>query len=56
MGIILIDIIFSIIKRFKSWAFYHYNEINGSLYFIKYLKDMADLSNVYHAIIDKELK
>lgn len=38
-----------------GWGFYHFNEVDGSVFFIKTLKDFDDLKNVYHAITDKEL-
>jgi len=50
---------FSIIEsnRFKGkWDFCHFCEVDGALYYIKTLKDMVDLKNVYKAITDKELK
>ena len=50
---------FSIIKsnRFKGrWDLCHFCEVDGALYYIKTLKDMADLKNVYKAITDKELE
>ena len=50
---------FSIIKsnRFKGgWDLCHFCEVDGGLYYIKTIKDMADLKNVYKAITDKELE
>jgi len=50
---------FSIIKSKHPethWNFFFFCEIDGSLYFIKRLKDMDDLKNVYKAITDKELE
>ena len=51
---------FSIVKNICSkteqWDFCHFNEVDGSLYFIKHLKDIDDLRNVYKAITDKELE
>lgn len=50
---------FSIVKsnRFKGmWNLCHFCEVDGDLYYIKTLKDMADLKNVYKAITDKELE
>lgn len=39
-----------------SWGFYFFNEVDGSLFFIKRLKDFDDLKNIYHAITDMELE
>jgi len=47
---------FSIKKYYDDWAFWHFNEVNGDLYFIKKLKSMEDLKNVYKAITNKPLK
>ena len=50
---------FSIIKsnKFKGrWDLFHFYEVDGGLYYIKTLKDMADLKSVYKAITDKELE
>jgi hypothetical protein len=50
---------FSIIKsnRLKGrWDLCHFCEVDGGLYYIKTLKDMADLKSVYKAITDKELE
>ena len=47
---------FSIKKHFDDWCFWHFNEVNGGLYFIKKLKSMEDLKNVYKAITDKPLE
>lgn len=38
-----------------EWGFYHFNEVDGSVFFIKKLKDFDDLKNIYHAITNKEL-
>lgn len=37
------------------WDFCHFSEVDGSSYYIKTLKDMDDLKNVYKAISNKEL-
>jgi hypothetical protein len=37
------------------WSFYFFNEVDGELFFIKKLKDLEDLKNVYHAITNKVL-
>ena len=51
---------FSIDKRNvrsrEFWVFCFFNEVDGSLYRIKELKDFDDLKNVYHAITNKELE
>jgi hypothetical protein len=50
---------FSIVKSTRSkgkWNLCHFCEVDGALYYIKTLKDMADLENVYKAITDVELK
>ena len=47
---------FSIIKYGNGYAFYLFNEVDGSNRFIKKLKDFDDLKNVYKAITDKELE
>lgn len=46
---------FSIKKHYDDWCFWHFNEVNGELYFIKKLKSMEDLKNVYRAITNKPL-
>ena len=46
---------FSIKNLGQGWVFCHFNEVNGDLYPIKKLKDMADLKRVYEAISDEEL-
>ena len=44
-------------KRFKGrWDFCHFDEVDGSLFYIKTLKDMSDLENLYKAITNRELE
>jgi len=44
-------------RRFKGrWDLCFFNEVDGALYYIKTLKDIDDLRNVYKAITDKELE
>jgi hypothetical protein len=38
------------------WEFCYFCEVYGALYYIKTLKDMPDLKNVYKAITYRELK
>ena len=48
---------FSIVKSWNDeWDLCHFRELDGALYYIKTLKDIADLKNVYKAIKDKELE
>ena len=47
---------FSIRQDDNRTIFSLFSEVDGSTWFIKYLKDLDDLKNVYHAITDKELE
>jgi hypothetical protein len=49
---------FSIVKSVRKpdfWDFCHFDEVDGSLFYIKTLRDIDDLKKVYEAITDKEL-
>jgi len=41
---------------YKQWALYHASEVDDSKWFIKFLKDMDDLKNVYLAIMNEPLE
>ena len=47
---------FSIRQDDNRTIFSLFSEVDGSTWFIKYLKDLDDLKNVYHAITDYELE
>lgn len=47
---------FEIKKVDKQWCLFFFSEVDGKNWFIKKLKDLADLKNVYHAITNNELQ
>ena len=40
----------------KTWCLFFFSEVDGKTWFIKKLKDLADLKNVYHAITNQVLQ
>lgn len=47
---------FLIRETFGVYSLNHFSKVENETWFIKNLKDLNDLKNVYHAITDKELK
>ncbi|MFV2015380.1 MAG: hypothetical protein ACC656_08135 [Candidatus Heimdallarchaeota archaeon] len=47
---------FDIKKVKKNWCLFFFSEVDGSTWFIKKLKDLNDLQNVYYAITNKQLE
>lgn len=47
---------FDIKKVDKQWCLFFFSEVDGKTWFIKKLKDLTDLKNVYQAITNDELQ
>jgi len=47
---------YAVIFDKRNCTFHAHSEVDGSTWFLKNIKDLADLKNVYEALTDQELK